>query len=112
MVGWLEQRFDNNGVFIHSYTDRATHERWLCDGLFDAFRQYSWKRKGWASTKDELDRYRAQLRAAVATTDRSTLSAVCKQVLQWGGVSARNGAYVDEPRDILFHEVTCLAKVL
>ena len=112
MIGWLRERIEDNGLFVHRYTVRTRSERWVCRGLFDAFRQYRWRRQNWADNKAELDAYRVRLRGAVAAGDSKQLSAVCEDVLKWGGVWANNGAYIARRHDVLLDEVSCLAKVL
>ena len=49
MAEWLRSRF--RAGFVHRHTDRRTNKIWTCDGLFDAFGKYEWKKEGWGANK-------------------------------------------------------------
>lgn len=105
MQPWVAARLDRTSGWTHAYVDRRTGVRWSCNSLADAFRQYRWNRKPWPENKTELDEYRRGLRRAVGKADVRGAADACERILRWGGVWARNGAYLRERRSGLLHEL-------
>ena len=112
MLPWVGARFDRTSRWTHTYVDRKTGIRWSCDSLADAFQQYSWNAKPWSENKLELDAYRRVLRAAVEQADHGRVAKVCEQILRWGGVWARNGAYLTRRQPVLLDELLHLRAVI
>ena len=69
-------------------------------------------RPGWSENKLELDAYRRVLRAAVEQADHGRVAKVCEQILRWGGVWARNGAYLTRRQPVLLDELLHLRAVI
>lgn len=96
MRPWVVARFDSTSGWTHTYIDRRTGNRWSCDSLTDAFRQYRWNRESWRENKTRLDSYRRDLREAVGNDDVDRAADACERILRWGGVwalrdASRNG---------------------
>ena len=109
---WIAPRLRHSSGWMHTYVDRKTGARWSCNGLADAFRQYSWRGKAWPVTKVGLDRLRHDLRDAVKRESADEVVEVCGQILAWGGVSAHNVHYLTSRKDALIRELRHLSAVL
>ena len=109
---WIAARFDSTAGWTHTYIDRRTGNRWSCDSLTDAFRQYRWNRESWHQNKTRLDSYRRDLREAVGDDDVDRAADACERILRWGGVWARNGAYLRRRRSSLLDELRHLQAVI
>lgn len=112
LARWVADRFERESGWTHTYSDRTTEVRWSCIGLADAWQQYRWHGKDWATTKDELDSYRHALRGAVAAGDGEAAHATCTSVLRWVGVAATNAAELTTRKATLIAELQHLARVL
>ncbi len=112
MRPWVAARFDSTSGWTHTYIDRRTGNRWSCDSLTDAFRQYRWNRESWRENKTRLDSYRRDLREAVGNDDVDRAADACERILRWGGVWARNGAYLQRRRSSLLDELRHLRAVI
>lgn len=112
MRAWFSRRFHSSTDWQHRYVKRDTGSEWSCRSLVDAFQQYEWNGEGWPANKRELDAFRVRLRRAVEAQDAEDAFSACEDILRWGGVWARNGAYLDLVRDRLLDELRHLAKVL
>ena len=81
---WVEQRFNCDGNWRHSYVIRNSGARCTFTSLADAFRQYEWNGKSWSENFGELTTYRRQLRKAIADRNGDAAFTVCEAVLRWG----------------------------
>ena len=109
---WIAARFDHSSGWTHAYIDRKKGTRWFCEGLGDASRKYSWRRKSWPETKIELDRLRRDLRDALQRENTVDVFAVCTEILRWGGVSAHNAQHLAAKKPVLIAELRHLCAVL
>ena len=109
---WVAARFDRRSGWTHEYVDCRTGRPWSCESLSDAFRQYRWNRESWHENKTKLDAYRHDLWEAVGDDDVDRAVHACERILRWGGVWARNGAYLRRRRSILLDELRHLQAVI
>ena len=116
MRPWVAARFESTAGWTHRYVDLRTGRPWSCESLSDAFRQYRWNRESWHENKTRLDAYRRDLREAVGgdDADRAVNRAAdaCERILRWGGVWARNGAYLRSRRSSLLDELRHLQALI
>ena len=112
MRPWVAARFDSTSGWTHKYVDRRTGNRWSCDSLTDAFRQYRWNRESWRENNTRLDSYRRDLREAVGDDNVDRAADACERILRWGGVRARNGVYLRSHRSSLLDELRHLQAVI
>ena len=112
-------RLDQPGSFRHGYVIRKKVARWRkraarwdCDCLYDTFDRYSWsfsckslgiKGETFEDSCQVLDQLQAKLRRAVRAQDNDAAAAACLAVLEWGGVQARNGQWIEKNRERLIH---------
>jgi hypothetical protein len=109
---WLRPALRGAAPFVHRYRDRRHGTEWTCATLHHAFTSYRWSGNDWAANKRELDDFREQLRTAVAARDETRAASVSEQVLRWGGVWARNGAYLADRRGTWIAELAHMRSVL
>jgi hypothetical protein len=111
MLAWLVPRLSSDS-HPHSYVNRQTGKWWHCSGLYDAFRQYRWRAADWTITKQNLDKLRTRLRNACRAGPCADLVACCGEILAWGGVPARNRAYLHSHADTIQDELRHMSTVL
>ncbi len=101
-IGWLSAQLGTS-MFSHRYYDRRSGKHWACESLYDAFRQYRWghpgnSRLGYpqgdssASNGLVLSALRLALRAE--TNQDADMLQVALEVMEWGGVTAGNAAWL------------------
>ena len=112
MRPWVAARFDNTSGWTHRYVDRKTGKPWSCESLSDAFGQYRWNHESWPENKTKLDACRRDLREAVGEKKVDRAVDACERILRWGGVWARNGAYLVRRRSSLVDELRHLRAVI
>ncbi len=106
---WMAGHLDST-LFQHSYTNRLTQQRWTCQSLADAYRQYRWPHpsislldvdKGHtaASNAVALQALQQQLQGALgADLDDDMACQAAIEVMIWGGVQAHNVDWLIEHR--------------
>lgn len=112
MRPWVAARFESTAGWTHEYVDCRTDRPWSCESLSDAFRQYRWNRESWPENRTKLDAYRRDLREAVGDVDVDRAADACERILRWGGVWARNGAYLARRRSSLLDELRHLQAMI
>ena len=106
-IEWLAGELDSSTLFRHQYLDRRSGQYWQCDSLFGAYQAYAWNHPGnarlgfnpgvsAASNARALEALRQDLLAAGSDDKRMLLAAV--DVMAWGGVTARNAAWLADNR--------------
>lgn len=102
-INWLATELNSKTLFNHEYVDRRSGSKWSCDSLFGAYEAYSWNfpgnaRLGYNSGTSSkcnakaLDALRRDLIAA-GSNDALVLQGA-KDVMAWGGVTARNSEWL------------------
>ena len=102
-IDWLAMELHSKTLFNHEYLDRRSGAKWSCDSLFGAFKAYSWNFPGNARlgynpgsssqcNAKALDALRRDLIAA-GSNDALMLRGA-KDVMAWGGVTARNALWL------------------
>jgi hypothetical protein len=80
----------------HSYTvpsrgksrgwSRTVNGKWSAVGLADAVSKYTWSGKNFSESKAELDRFAADLQAAIRQGSNNQVCAILRSIMHWGGV--------------------------
>lgn len=113
-IDWLASELDSQTLFKHQYIDRRSGVRWSCASLHEAYLGYAWNHPGnqrlgfnpgttAQSNDDALAALRGDLLAA-GDDDERMLRAT-RDVMAWGGVSARNGKWLESNKDGLARKV-------
>ncbi len=103
-IDWLAAELESDSLFRHHYVQRRGGQSWQCDSLFDAFERYRWNHPGnerlaYAagdcprSNGLALEALRLDLLAAKGDDGRVLQGA--KEVMAWGGVTARNNEWLE-----------------
>lgn len=104
-IGWLATHLDSTTLFKHEYVDRRTGAKWSCDSLYGAYAAYAWNHPGnkrlaynpgscSVSNDKALDALRADLITA-GTNDSKVLQST-RDIMAWGGVTARNAKWLEQ----------------
>jgi hypothetical protein len=102
-IGWLATQLDSKVFFQHKYTDRRSGAEWSCDSLYGAYGSYAWNHPGnarlaynpgvtSASNESALNALRNDLLAAGNNDDLMLRASL--DIMAWGGVTARNAAWL------------------
>lgn len=104
-IDWLGGKLDVAKSFPHCYIVRKTGAEWNCDCLYSAFLNYRWpfgsNGRSFEENKADLEILQKTLRNAVKEHNGDAACSACRSILSWGGVSARNGKWIDDNK----HEI-------
>ena len=103
-IGWLATELDSKILFKHEYIDRRNKTKWSCNSLYEAYQLYSWNHPGntrlsfnpgtsAVSNANALEALRRDLLAA--GRDDGLILQGALDVMAWGGVTARNKAWLE-----------------
>jgi hypothetical protein len=65
---------------------RTVDGKWSAAGLADAVSKYAWGGKNFSESKAELDRFAADLQAAIQQGSNNDVCAILRAIMHWGGV--------------------------
>ena len=69
---------------------RTVDGKWSAVGLADAVSKYAWSGKNFAENKAELDRFAADLQAAIQRDSNSDVCTILRAIMHWGGVDNKH----------------------
>lgn len=117
-LGWVEPLLSGDRPFAHAWIS-LRHGAFRCDTLFNAYERYRWSFRvhipgdavqtvgsTFAESFVVLDRLSGILRGATEAVDTGRFVAGALAVLEWGGVTSQNAAWLsartpDEVREII-----------
>jgi len=69
---------------------RAVNHKWSAVGLADAMSKYAWSGKTFAESKAELDRFAADLQAAMQLDSNNDVCHILRAIMHWAGADKKH----------------------
>ena len=101
-IEWISPMIDTPHSLHHNYFLKRQKKDWNCDSIFSAYENYTWqfsftdegskiiKGSNFIECEDVLHSLSVKLRNGVAQKNNIICKEVCRQILEWGGVTNRN----------------------